>query len=756
LVTLLESGRLRLWPLPGGEPSDLGGDHGQAALDLSPDGEQVAVAGDDGIVRIWSTETDAALGEFGHEEAGTEVLDVTFSHDGLSILTLWADSSIDVRVPNSRWTDEEVRETGSNRIIAASLGPGREFQHLNADWTFRGGYINQRRYDVDGVVETAAFNSRGTSIVAVSSDGVAWSLPVGETGEPESLPAEVGRVRKVAISDDDRWIVTASADSTVRVIESDGGAGVVIRVGGAVTDVAISPDGSRLATAAADSSVQIWDRGGDLLRSLPHPAKVNSIAFRADGHRLISAGEDGAARIWDVSSGQRLSQLIHNGPIRSAGFSRDGTLVFTVGMDSVSRIWEPPSGWTIQARLGGAGSAVLGAAMLRDGETVVSLTDRGAVRRSPALGGQDEWMLGSASQNGSSWLRPNGEYVASVTNGGRIHLWRTDAPASLRVLERGPGPVSSVAFRPELRFGPESGQVLSAGADGSIRAWSIAAGDTLAIDGSGKGPVVLSPDGSRAASWDPEGLVLVRSISSGDTVAIFSAGVVERMAFSPNGARIATVGRDATLRVWTLGGESVAAIAGFEEGVSKIEFDRAGRRIATVEPNGEVRVWSAATGHSLWRGGGGARRIRAVTFSPDGDSILTGDEHGVITVRSTRNWDSISALPAHSGAVSAIAFSTKGILASGGANGTLRVFSTGSREEVAAFRGHTDAITDLRFTPNGERLVTGSLDGTVRVWAVGPRALQWLAKGGLPIGLRAADLPQALTEDERADLVERR
>src|SRR5690606_8594769 len=36
-------------------------------------------------------------------------------------------------------------------------------------------------------------------------------------------------------------------------------------------------------------------------------------------------------------------------------------------------------------------------------------------------------------------------------------------------------------------------------------------------------------------------------------------------------------------------------------------------------------------------------------------------------------------------------------------------------------RGHTDAVTTLAFGPDGDRLVTGSYDKTIRIWSVRDR-----------------------------------
>ncbi|MGB0561112.1 MAG: WD40 repeat domain-containing protein [Spirulinaceae cyanobacterium] len=41
-----------------------------------------------------------------------------------------------------------------------------------------------------------------------------------------------------------------------------------------------------------------------------------------------------------------------------------------------------------------------------------------------------------------------------------------------------------------------------------------------------------------------------------------------------------------------------------------------------------------------------------------------------------------------------------------------------AQSAIATLTGHNDVISALRFTPSGERLISSSWDGTLRVWQV--------------------------------------
>ena len=55
-------------------------------------------------------------------------------------------------------------------------------------------------------------------------------------------------------------------------------------------------------------------------------------------------------------------------------------------------------------------------------------------------------------------------------------------------------------------------------------------------------------------------------------------------------------------------------------------------------------------------------------------------------------------------------------LATGSANGTVHLWNANTGKEIWAFTAHTDAVLSVAFSPDGNRLATGSADGTARLW----------------------------------------
>ena len=215
-------------------------------------------------------------------------------------------------------------------------------------------------------------------------------------------------------------------------------------------------------------------------------------------------------------------------------------------------------------------------------------------------------------------------------------------------------------FTVKAAFSP-SGTWLATSSGNIARIWNAATGlQRLQIT---HGEPVLAFSGDKTGRiWEiPAGLRQVR---------LTRAEPLLTLAFSPDGARLATGRVDRTVRVWdALTGQQQLQLT-HGELVFTVVFSPDGARLA-AGGGGIVRIWDATTGQQqlqLTYGGS----IFAMAFSPDGALLATGCDDAVMI------WDAITGLEwrqvAYGSTMSAVAFSPGGTWLATGSGKITRIW----------------------------------------------------------------------------------
>jgi WD40 repeat protein/cytoskeletal protein RodZ len=234
--------------------------------------------------------------------------------------------------------------------------------------------------------------------------------------------------------------------------------------------------------------------------------------------------------------------------------------------------------------------------------------------------------------------------------------------------------------------------------------------------------VAFSPDGARVATaargafgsgkvWD--------ALSGKELLALYGhAGRFSRIVFSPDGKRLATAGADNTAKVWdAVTGKELLTLSGHSDSVNGLSFSPDGRRLATAGDDKTAKVWDAMTGRELLTLSGHAGRISRVAFSPDGKQLATATDDKMAKMWDAMTGKELLTLSGHDGRISGLAFSPDGKrLATAADDGTAKVWDAHSGQQLITLYRTGESNNAITFDPTGTRLVTGYGDGVARVW----------------------------------------
>jgi WD40 repeat protein/DNA-binding SARP family transcriptional activator len=274
-------------------------------------------------------------------------------------------------------------------------------------------------------------------------------------------------------------------------------------------------------------------------------------------------------------------------------------------------------------------------------------------------------------------------------------------------------------------------RVLTARADGTATIFDATTGDaSVTLDAGPEirgeniaGPisdVALSPRRDLIAAVDELGQTRVWRASTGSILLTLRGheGPVNAVDFSPDGKSLATVGDDFTGRIWEVPtGRQLHVLRGHKTQVLSVRFTPDGRSLVTGDAVGELRVWRTLDGgtETVLLGQKDAIFWQSLAFTPNGQFLVSGSADATVSVWDLETGGRVAEFLGHTGRVEDVTVSSDGTRIATAADDGARIWRM-PPGATRVLRGHQDSILSARLSADHRRLVTGSFDGTARVW----------------------------------------
>jgi WD40 repeat protein len=238
-------------------------------------------------------------------------------------------------------------------------------------------------------------------------DSINWDLPAGDW------------VPSITFSPDGRYIV-APIGNDIYVWNSETGDIVLAPLQGHtghIFSAFCSSYGTHIVSASADSTIRIWDSStGKMLSVLEgHTDYVQSAVFSPDGQSIVSASSDKTICVWNVAQGNTVLGPLkgHDACVRFAAFTRDGKHIISCDFEHTILVWDSVTGERIPSFRGDADTA--GRLCFTNVETepyIITPTDDVSLRRNSGTLSDlsysfcvgERGVTGGRATNNSSWL----------------------------------------------------------------------------------------------------------------------------------------------------------------------------------------------------------------------------------------------------------------------------------------------------------------------------------------------------------------
>ncbi len=325
---------------------------------------------------------------------------------------------------------------------------------------------------------------------------------------------------------------------------------------------------------------------------------------------------------------------------------------------------------------------------------------------------------------------PDGKFIATASFDSTVKLWDAITGKEIKTYGGTTGHTKQVIA---VGFSEDGSMLASGSTDNTLKVWDVPVNAPIRSlkSNDAVNAVALSPDGTKLAIGGKDGLLKLVTPTEFKELVKFDGshqGAITSLAFSANGAQLASVGVDRTLRYWNVvDGKLLATVGAHLGGVNAVVFNPNNTTTYTVGDDGFLKFWQLPPPPLAKTLAGHAAPIRALAMTVDNTNFYTGGEDRTVRqfalagVKETR-----SLVGPMTGAISSIATHPANLLiAAGTSDSRVWLWNNADGKVLTNWLAHAGAVNSMQILTGAQLMTTGG-DGLVKFWAlpaVAPRAL---------------------------------
>nr|WJH19489.1 U5 small nuclear ribonucleoprotein 40 kDa protein (U5-40K) [Euglena gracilis] len=236
--------------------------------------------------------------------------------------------------------------------------------------------------------------------------------------------------------------------------------------------------------------------------------------------------------------------------------------------------------------------------------------------------------------------------------------------------------------------------------------------------------VVHQPADPKQGAVVPRGMERTSELMAPNVLLTGHEGEVFTAKFSPDGNSIASAGYDKRLFLWRTFGdcENYSMLLGHTNAILDLHWSADGSMIFSCGADRTVQVWDTTSLTRLKKIRGHDAIVNACCCTRRGnDMVASGADDASCKIWDMRAPRRAAAALAGTYPVTAIRFSDQNDqLFACNTAGTVQVWELRKNEVSYELQGHLDVITGCSVSPDGNHLLTNSMDNTMRAWDVRP------------------------------------